>query len=73
MPFLVRLPLASGAVVLQVRDTWPRTERIYCHPADGWPPDPDIVERVAVRSCARRGAAIGMAARSRALHRDEVC
>jgi len=48
LPYLLRIPLASGAVVLKAKDTWPRTNKIYCHPADAWPsPDEvDIVERV---------------------------
>lgn len=60
LPFLVRLPLRSGPVVLKVRETWPRVSKIYCHPSDDWPTDPSIVERVAVRSCIRRGAAIDL-------------
>jgi hypothetical protein len=62
LPYLLRIPLASGAVVLKAKDTWPRTNKIYCHPADGWP-DPslvDIVERVPVRSCVRRGVAVDL-------------
>ena len=58
LPFLVRLPLRSGDVVLKVRETWPRTAKIYCHPTDLWPDDPDIVETVAVRSIERRGVAV---------------
>ncbi len=62
LPYLLRIPLASGAVVLKAKDTWPRTNKIYCHPADAWPsPDEvDIVERVAVRSCVRRGVAVDL-------------
>ncbi len=60
LPFLIRLPLPSGPVVLKVRDTWPRTSKVYCHPSDDWPADPSIVERVPVRSCVRRGAAIDL-------------
>ncbi|HSP27405.1 MAG TPA: ERCC4 domain-containing protein, partial [Ilumatobacteraceae bacterium] len=62
LPYLLRLPLASGAVVLKAKDTWPRTSKIYCHPADGWPApdDLDIVERVSVRSCVRRGVAVDL-------------
>ena len=59
LPYLVRLPLGAG-VVLKVRDTWPRTAKVYCHPAAAWPDEPDIVERVAVRSCVRRGASIDL-------------
>ncbi len=60
LPFLVRLPLSSGPVVLKVKDTWPRTAKIYCHPSNDWPSEPQIVERVATRSCVRRGAAIDL-------------
>ena len=60
LPYLVRLPLPEGAVVLKVRDVWPRTSKVYCHRAIGWPEEPEIVERVAVRSCQRRGAAVDL-------------
>jgi hypothetical protein len=60
LPYLVRLPLPAGAVVLKVRDVWPRTAKVYCHRADGWPDEPDIVERVPVRRCERRGAAVDL-------------
>jgi ERCC4-type nuclease len=43
-----------------VRDTWPRTSKVYCHPSEDWPADPAIIERVPVRSCVRRGAAIDL-------------
>ena len=60
LPFLVRIPLGADGIVLKVRDTWPRTAKIYCHAAIEWPAEPDIVERVPVRSCVRRGAAIDL-------------
>lgn len=60
LPFLVRLPLGRDGVVLKVRDTWPRTQKVYCHPAVEWPAEPDIVERVAVTRCVRRGASIDL-------------
>ena len=60
LPYLVRLPLPDGAVVLKVRDVWPRTAKVYCHRAIGWPEAPDIVERVPVRVCQRRGAAVDL-------------
>ena len=60
LPFLVRLPLQSGPVVLKVRETWPRTSKVYCHPSEDWPADPSIIERIPVRSCVRRGAAIDL-------------
>ena len=62
LPFLIRLPLGTNGVALKVRDVWPRTSKLYCHRADAWPEDDDldIVERVPVRSCVRRGAAIDL-------------
>jgi hypothetical protein len=60
LPFLVRIPVGELGIVLKVRDTWPRTSKVYCHRAPGWPDDPEIVERVPVRSCVRRGAAIDL-------------
>lgn len=60
LPYLIRLPLGREGVVLKARDTWPRTAKIYCHRADGWPADAEIVERVGVTSCVRRGAAIDL-------------
>jgi hypothetical protein len=60
LPYLVRLPLGPAGIVLKVRDTWPRTAKVYAHRAEGWPSDATIVERVPVRSCTRRGAAIDL-------------
>ncbi len=60
LPFLIRLPLATGELVLKARDSWPRTAKVYCHRADRWPEDPEIVERVPIRSCQRRGVAIDL-------------
>lgn len=60
LPYLIRLPLDGGGVVLKVKDTWPRTAKVYCHRTDDWPDEPQIVERVPVRSCVRRGAAVDL-------------
>jgi hypothetical protein len=60
LPFLVSIPLGPSSVTLKVRDVWPRTTKLYCHRADGWPAEPDVIERVPVRSCVRRGAAIDL-------------
>jgi hypothetical protein len=59
LAYLLRLPVAGG-LVFRTSDTWPRTKALYCHPmaASEWPEEPEIVERVALRSCTRRGAAI---------------
>jgi hypothetical protein len=63
LPYLLRLPLAGG-MVFRTSGTWPRTTALYCYPvpASEWPEDPDIVERVRLRSCVRRGAAIDVVA-----------
>ena len=31
LPYLVRLPLGRDGIVLQARETWPRTSKVYCH------------------------------------------
>jgi hypothetical protein len=60
LPYLIRLPLGPDGVVLKARDTWPRTSKVFCHPATEWPEAPEVLERVPVRSCVRRGAAIDL-------------
>ncbi len=60
LPYLVRLPI-DGGLVLKVRDTWPRTSRVFCARVDdGWPPEAEIVEEVPVVLCRRRGVAIDL-------------
>lgn len=61
LPYLLRLPLADG-LLFRTSGTWPRTKALYCYPvpAEEWPAHPDIVERVELRSCTRRGAAIDL-------------
>ncbi len=60
LPYLLRLPLPGRAVVLKARETWPRTAKVYCHRAEAWPDDAEIVERVPVRSCTVRGPAVDL-------------
>lgn len=61
LPFLIRLPLPGGELILKARDSWPRTAKVYCHRAEhGWPRDAEIIEQVPVRSCQRRGVAIDL-------------
>ncbi len=72
LPFLVRLPLGDDGIALKTRDTWPRTTKVYCHRADAWPTgDLEIVERVPVRSCVRRGAAIDLVLDRSREHRSQ--
>ncbi len=59
LPYLLRLPLPRP-VVLKARETWPRTAKVYCHRAEGWPEDAEVVERVPVRSCVARGPAVDL-------------
>ncbi len=60
LPFLVRVPIGSDGLALKVRETWPRTSKVYCHRADDWPDEVEVIERVPVRSCVRRGVAIDL-------------
>ena len=63
LTYLLRVPLGEG-MVLRTAGTWPRTKALYCYPApvSEWPADADIVERVPLLSCVRRGAAIDVVA-----------
>lgn len=63
LPYLLRLPLGPG-LVFRTKGTWPRTSALYCHPVgtDEWPDDPDVIEQIPLRACARRGAAIDVVA-----------
>ena len=61
LPYLLRVPLGDG-LVFKAGGTWPRTRAIFCYPVgrSDWPREPEVVERVPVRSCRRRGAAIDL-------------
>jgi len=60
LPYLVRLPI-DGGLVLKVRDTWPRTSRVFCARTDGgWPAEAEIVEEVRAVLCRRRGVSIDL-------------
>jgi hypothetical protein len=63
LPFLLRLPLGDG-LLFRTKGTWPRTGALYCHPVPltDWPRQAEIVERVPLRACTRRGAAIDVVA-----------
>jgi hypothetical protein len=60
LPYLIRLPLQGGALVLKAAAPWPRTAKVYCHRADAWPEHPEIVEEIPVRACVRRGQAVDL-------------
>lgn len=60
LPYLLRVPQPGGDLLFRTSDTWPRVKAVYCYPVslDEWPSEPDIVERLPLRSCQRRGASI---------------
>lgn len=60
LPYLLRIPYGEQGVLLKAREAWPRTAKVYCHRIEDWPDDVEVVERVPVRSCVRRGAAIDL-------------
>jgi hypothetical protein len=60
LPYLIRLPI-DGGLILKVRDTWPRTSRVFCaRVEDGRPPGAKVLEEVSVTLCRRRGVAIDL-------------
>ncbi len=60
LPYLLRLPI-DGGLILKVRDTWPRTSRVFCARVDdGWPPEAEIIEEIPATLCRRRGVAIDL-------------
>lgn len=63
LPYLMWLPLGDG-LVFRTKGTWPRTSALYCHPVplEAWPAQPEVLERVPLRVCTRRGAAIDVVA-----------
>jgi len=63
LPYHLRVPIGDG-LVFRTKGTWPRTSALYCYPVpdEEWPDPPEIVERVALRACTRRGAAIDVVA-----------
>lgn len=73
LPYLLKVPFGDG-LVFRARDTWPRTSAVYLHPvcSDEWPTAPEIVERVPVRSCVRRGAAIDLVLDRAREHRSQI-
>ena len=40
LPYLIRLPLQGGALVLKAAEVWPRTAKVYCHRVEEWPARP---------------------------------
>jgi hypothetical protein len=59
LPYVIGVPYGAG-LVFRAGDTWPHARAVYCYPLAEWPAGAEIVERVPVRSCVRRGAAIDL-------------
>jgi ERCC4-type nuclease len=64
LPYLLHVPIGADGLLFRTKGTWPRTSALYCHPVavTDWPERPDIVERIPLKACARRGAAIDVVA-----------
>jgi hypothetical protein len=60
LPYLLRVPVDGGPVLLKAKDSWPRTAKVYCHEFDEWPPEAEILDEVPTRVCERRGRAIDL-------------
>jgi len=71
LPYVVRLPLADGDLILKTREVWPQSTKVYCHRASAWPEDIEVLEEVPVRRCARRGAAIDLVLDRRVRYRSQ--
>ncbi len=74
LPYLLRIPQPGDDLVFRTSGTWPRVKALYCHPVGlhEWPEDAVIVERVRLRSCRRRGAAIDVIADRARENRSQV-
>ena len=73
LPYLMHLPVGGG-LLFRTKGTWPRTSALYCHPVplSEWPEQPEVVERVRLRACERRGAAIDIVADRSREHRSQL-
>jgi ERCC4-type nuclease len=73
LPYLMLVPV-NGGLVFRTKGTWPRTAALYCHPVpvSEWPEQPEIIERIILRACERRGAAIDIVADRTREHRSQL-
>ena len=73
LPYLMLVPIGDG-LVFRTKGTWPRTAALYCHPVPRteWPAEPELVEEIPLRACARRGAAIDIVADRSREHRSQL-
>lgn len=68
LPFLLHLPLGDHSVWLKAKDSWPRSSRVFCLPAECPSAELEIVARIPVVACRRNGPAIDLIL-DRGLHR----
>lgn len=60
LPYLVFVPV-DGGTWLKARETWPRSSRVYCHPAQEVDvPALEVLECITVLSCERRGHVVDL-------------
>ena len=73
LPYLMLVPVGDG-LVFRTKGTWPRTAALYCYPVPRteWPAEPELVEEIPLRACARRGAAIDIVADRSREHRSQL-
>ena len=74
LPYLLRVPLPGGDLLFRTSGPWPRGKALYCYPVGlhEWPTDAEIVERLPLRSCRRRGAAIDVIAQRSRENRSQL-
>jgi hypothetical protein len=60
LPYLIWIPV-EGGIVLKARDTWPRSNRVFCaQDGTAWDENAELLDDVAVLLCRRRVAAIDL-------------
>lgn len=60
---LIRIPTAEGILILASTGGWPEHTARFCTRRHHWPADVEVLERIPLESCTRRGAAIDIVAR----------
>ena len=58
LPYVLEIPLKSGALVLATRAPWPVGGDLYCHRLESWPQDAVVEDSVPVVDVWRQGAAV---------------
>ena len=58
LPYLLRLPLPEGELVLATRGTFPADRDLFCHQLDAWPEGAEEMESAPIAHIARRGKSV---------------